>query len=389
MKEAFTVERYWFRWGLILLCWLAIGLFFAGRNIVSFLSRGVPIAWAEGVLFQIIYYLVWGLFTPLIFWIAKRYEILRQQKRSIQIQRGVILLAFGLVVAPLQMVLDFVSATLVGRFLLNFSTERILQVYRNMPRFVLIESFTGLATYALIVGVYYAYGYYRRFREREMRAAQLEGQLAHAQLENLKMQLHPHFLFNTLHAISVLMHDDKEAANSMLVRLSELLRATLDSAATQETTLKQELELLQPYLDIEQIRFSDRCQVELKIDPVTLDARVPSLILQPLVENAMRHGVAHCVGRGIVEISAVREGDKLRLKVRDNGPGLRGNVQAALRRGLGLTNSLMRLSQLYGNDASLEICNASENGILLQPSDGGVLVEVLIPFQHLQSEDLK
>src|SRR5262249_2873049 len=155
----------------------------------------------------------------------------------------------------------------------------------------------------------YALDYYQKFQERELKAAQLEGRLAQAELQNLKAQLQPHFLFNTLHAISVLMQENVQAANRMLVRLSELLRMALDTAGAQEVTLKQEVEFAQRYLEIEQTRFQDRLSVKIDVDPSALDARAPSLLLQPLVENAVRHGIARRAGAGLLEIIARREGD--------------------------------------------------------------------------------
>jgi signal transduction histidine kinase len=382
MSEAGMAERRWMKWGLVFLCWAGVGVFFAGRNVVASISRGRPIAWVEIVCFELIYWLIWGLFTPAIFSFVRRYRILPPRRTENALKA----LGFGLVVAPLQVTLEAVVSNLIAWRALHQPTEEILRRLASMPRIILIESFTGFVTYAVIVGCFYAFDYYQKFRERELRAAQLEGQLAQAELQNLKMQLHPHFLFNTLHAISVLMQEDVTAANRMLVRLSELLRVTLDNAGTQETSLKQEMEFLQRYLDIEQIRFADRCQVRIKIDPAALDARVPSLILQPLVENALRHGIARRAGVGVVEITGHREGDKLRLKVRDNGPGLREDIPAALAQGVGLSNTQARLTQLYGGGASLEISNAAEDGALTTAADGGVLVTVVIPFQRHQPD---
>src|SRR5262249_32977164 len=162
-----------------------------------------------------------------------------------------------------------------------------------------------------------------------LKASQLEARLAQAQLQALKSQLHPHFFFNTLHAISSLMRKDIEAADRMLTRLSDLLRLTLENVGAQETTLRQELDFLEGYLEIEQTRCRDRLQVKIEIEPETLDARVPNLILQPLVENAVRHGVAPRAAPGRIEISARRVGGKLEMQVRDNGAGLPTNNRNA------------------------------------------------------------
>jgi len=368
MSEVSMAERRWMKWGLVFLCWLGIGVFFAGRNVVVSISRGRPIAWVEIVCFELIYWLIWGLFTPAIFSFVRRYRILPPYR----IVSGLKVIGFGLLVAPLQVTLEAVVNNLIAWRALHQSTEEILRRVALMPRIVLIESFTGFVTYAVIVGCFYAFDYYQKFRERELKAAQLEGRLAQAELQNLKTQLHPHFLFNTLHAISVLMQENVPAANRMLVRLSELLRMTLDSAGAQEVKLKQEMEFVQRYLEIEETRFQDRLSVKMVADPAALDARVPSLLLQPLVENAVRHGIARRAGAGLLEIRAQREGDKLRLQVRDNGPGLQMDSNGEMVKGVGLSNTRARLDQLYGSAHSFEIGN---------DGDGGVLVTVTIPFR--------
>ena len=205
-----------------------------------------------------------------------------------------------------------------------------------------------------------------------MRALELEGLLTRAELQNLKMQLHPHFLFNTLHTISVLMMRNVTAANRMLIRLSDLLRITLDNAGAQEVTLKQELDFLNGYLEIEQTRFHDRLTVNRDIDPATLDVMVPNLLLQPLVENAIRHGISTRADAGLIEIRSRREADRLVIEISDNGQGLPGNVK----KGVGLANTEARLEQLYGNSHSFA---------LLPAPSGGLLVRIVIPI-HEDSE---
>ena len=221
-----------------------------------------------------------------------------------------------------------------------------------------------------------AYDYYRRFRERERRAAQLEveaaqleTQLAQAQLDALKMQLHPHFLFNTLNSISVLMRDDATAANRMLIRLSELLRVALKSEGRQEIPLRQELEFLRGYLEIEQTRFQDRLMVDFDIEKETLDAQVPNLILQPLVENAIRHGIAPRAEAGLIQVQARRENSFVELCVSDDGAGL--NESEMQGNGIGLSNTRKRLEKLYGEQYGFEISS---------PAGGGLQVRLKIPF---------
>jgi sensor histidine kinase YesM len=199
--------------------------------------------------------------------------------------------------------------------------------------------------------------YYRRYRQRELKASQLEAKLALAQLEVLKMQLQPHFLFNTLHAISTLMYRDVEGADRMVSRLSDFLRLTLDSAGVQEVALRREMEYLDKYLEIEQVRFGDRLVVGRAIDPEALDLLVPNLVLQPLVENAVRHGIAPRAAGGRIQVTAHVQGGSLAIEVLDDGDGA-----ADIREGVGLSNTRARLDQLYGAAARMQLGNADGGG---------------------------
>jgi LytS/YehU family sensor histidine kinase len=242
-----------------------------------------------------------------------------------------------------------------------------------------LEQFLGRATsqlhielliYAATLGLGYAVSYYARFREREFRASQLEAQLAQAQLQALKMQLHPHFLFNTLNGIASLVRDNKNrAAVDMLAGLSDLLRYTLENAGKQEVPLKEELEFLELYLGIQQMRFPDRLRVEMRVAPETLDALVPNLILQPIVENAIRHGISQRPTPGVVGIEASRDGERLRVNVYDDGPGLRPNGGTG--GGVGLSNTRERLAQLYGE---------RQRFTLSEREGGGVEAALVLPF---------
>lgn len=268
----------------------------------------------------------------------------------------------ALVTVPIYQVLSDQMQTqldFVGWFNLLFTAQ--------FPGFLLI--------YWLLLGVLQALAYYEKFRERELEASILETQLAQAQLQLLKMQLHPHFLFNTLNAITALMHQDVDLADRMIARLGELLRTTLENAGTQEVPLKQELEFINPYLEIEQARLGPRLNVSFAIEPEAMDAQVPNLLLQPLVENAIRHGIGPRPVPGIIEIGAQREGESLTLTVRDNGPGLNGKHLNG-KRGIGLQNTRARLKQLYGDNHRFEIANAP---------NGGLLATITIPFREAAS----
>ncbi|MHC4945171.1 MAG: sensor histidine kinase [Planctomycetota bacterium] len=224
--------------------------------------------------------------------------------------------------------------------------------------------------YWLILLFFLGIDYYRRYRERVVRTSRLEAQLARAQLQVLKMQLHPHFLFNTLHAISALMHRDLEAAERMITRLSELLRLSLENLGSQEVTLRKELDFLKVYLDIEQIRFGDRLMVERRVEPEALPALVPNLILQPIVENAINHGISKIASQGRITLQAGKLDHTLCIEVCDNGPGL-PEGEATPRSKVGLANTMARLEQLYGNRGEIEF---------VTPEVGGLTVRMRIPF---------
>ena len=224
------------------------------------------------------------------------------------------------------------------------------------------------SVYLPIVVIAFAIGYYLRFRERELRAIQLEGQLAKAHLQALKSQLQPHFLFNTMHSISALMHTDVAAADKMMTLLCDLLRMSLEKTGVQLTTLNCELEFLDSYLAIEKLRFGDRLRVVTDVPSDTLGAHVPHLILQPLVENAVRHGVSKRSTEGEVGIAVSHDDHHLYLRVKDDGPGLSEHPP---KRGLGLEATRERLQTLYGDNQSIEIRNTPQ---------GGVEVCVRIPF---------
>lgn len=277
------------------------------------------------------YWYIWAAFVPLIIWFARRYDPEQSLKRVVTAT-----FAFGILIAPVQAAIENLLA-FAGEHLRGVPPERIATT-QQLERSIFLEIFPNYIVYLMIVAAYYGYEYYRRYRERQLRSTELEGRLAEAELQSLKMQLQPHFLFNTLNTISVLMMRDAETANLMLVRLSDLLRLTLDQVGTQEVSLKQELEFLDVYLKIEEMRFQDRLKINVAIDPSTPDAAVPNLILQPLAENAIRHGIAKQTGVGRIDIRAKREGVNLRLEVQDNGPGLRAGAKMP-EMGVGLTNS--------------------------------------------------
>ena len=229
----------------------------------------------------------------------------------------------------------------------------------------------SLMTYTTVVGLAYAAWFHRESQQSALTAAHLETRLMETRLRTLEAELHPHFLFNTLHAISTLIHSKPDSADRMISRLSDLLRLTFDRSGSARISLQEELEFLQKYLEIEQTRFQDRLGVNFDIDPNTLDAEVPRLILQPLVENAIKHGLSPKPGHGLITITAERRNGSLSLEVRDNGVGLNARTRARLHEGVGLSNTRDRLDCLYGSAHRLEFSDGN----------GGLAVRLEFPFQ--------
>ena len=275
--------------------------------------------------------------------------------------------------------LVFSFAHIIGllgvRFLLweNGGKSPLATWEQYFQRRVFEQMDASLMVYAVIVGVSHAVAYYHELQERKLKAAQLETRLIEARLKTLEAELHPHFLFNTLHAISTLVHRDPESADRMISRLSDLLRITFDRSGEPKVSLKEEIEFLQKYLDIEQTRFQDRLTVSVHVEPEALDGEVPRMILQPLVENAIKHGIAGRSGGDNIRITAGLDGERLWMQVRDNGAGLQVRTLKALRTGIGLSNTRARLDCLYGRHYRLEFSD----------KHGGLSVLIEIPFQRV------
>ena len=302
---------------------------------------------------------VWAALTPLILWLARRFPVdHRAWYRAAPIH-----IVAGLAIVVVQ---RLVYVALVP----PSSPEWRIHDLASLTRYILVMMDYGILLYAMVLLIHYAMEYYARYQKGRIRASQLETRLAQAQLQALKMQLHPHFLFNTLHSISTLVQENPEAAEGMIARLSELLRLSLENTGAQEVPLSTELEFIERYLEIERIRFDDRLQVRFDIDPQTLDAEVPNLILQPLVENAIRHGILPDRA-GLIEVRSRLTGGKLLLQVIDNGPGLsceKPSSQPGC--GVGLSNTRARLEAAYGKEHDF---------LLRAASNGGVEAAILIP----------
>ena len=362
-------KRWWGRWAAVWAIASLLGLFFAAQMHFSGAAFGRPVGWAQALYWALGDWYEWAILSPLIFWLSSRFSFERiGWRRSL----GVHFFA-GILLSVAHLLLCGLAEQLQGwvegnRIAFSASFQRLF-----MNRFHF-----NLAVYALIVCAWHAWGYYRKYRDRDAQAAELAGRLAQAQLQALLMQLNPHFLFNALHAVSSLMLRDVVAANRMITRLGELLRLTLDTTDQPEVALKQELDFLRRYLEIEQIRFGDRLGMRLDVEPATLDAAVPNLILQPLVENAIRYAIEPNTEPGKIEIRTARNNGQLLLQVSDNGVGGRPqdspevNGACRMREGIGLSNTRQRLRQLYGEKQNLE---------LKYRDSGGLLVSITIPFR--------
>ncbi len=363
--------RRWLGWLSIFGCFTLVGLMFAGQWYVGYRANGYPVTWLQVLTWALTEWELWALLSPFILLLARRFYIDRQNRgRTIPVHLGL-----GLGFSFIHIVLHAAAeqwATWAWTPNEHMSFTSSIY-YLSTKKFHL-----NLLTYFVIVGVSHAVEYYRRYQERERTAALLEAQLSRAQLQALKMQLHPHFLFNTLNTISALIHRDPRAADRMVARLGDLLRLTLDNHGVEEVTLKEELEFLAKYLEIERTRFHDRLSVYMEIEPESLDARVPNLLLQPLVENAIKHGISARPGAGHIELTARRENGMLLLSVRDDGIGLPPDWLTCGQSGVGLTNTRARLAQLYGARHTFSLTNIA---------GGGLEVAITIPFNAVAADD--
>jgi len=299
---------------------------------------------------------LWAAFTPIIFALSSRVTFERSK---------------WWVHLPVIVIVGFLVSFVV-LFVLGYARMTIFEIpRRGVPGFTpLLEigrfRFANqLLVYFAVLAAGYAREYFLRDQERQREAIALHAQLADARLEALRAQLNPHFLFNTLNAIAALVERDPAGVRRMIARLGDLLRYTIDRQGTATVRLREELDFLQRYIEIMEIRFQGRLHVELKIDPGALDVLVPSLVLQPIVENALEHGANRAEGEGRIEIAAHRNSDRIELSVRDNGPGFRAPSE-----GVGLANTRARLAQLYGGSASLTLASAP---------GGGTIATIVIP----------
>lgn len=345
-------------WRLAAAFWALFGIISGIQVWISMITHGHSVPRLLG------YYLAvwefWLIPTAAIFWLARRFPVIPPRRLSILVHllaANVIAIAHGLFwLALLILVKPF------DRMTAEPSELKIAEIlFARLPLECIL--------YCLVLGAALALDFYERYRERELRAAQLEASLAEARLRALELQLQPHFLFNTMNAISALVRNRRnDEAVTMMAGLSELLRYTLDHAGEQQVALEEEVAVLRRYLEIQHARFPDRMSFEIDLSPDARRGAVPTLLLQPLAENAVRHGIALSVSPGVVEVRAFRRGGRLMIEVFNSGV-----LDAPSNRGIGLRNTRERLQHLYGEEGRFDLASA----------DGGVLASLSIPWSEV------
>ena len=351
------LSRRWVRYALIWGVWTIVTLFFTSQVYVMSTASSQPRKYGYGMelLGQASACYLWALATPIVLWLARRYCIQRQN----WLRRAAFHFVSSLIFSSVLLALHYLALMAIFDITTSITAFRVFRfVYLNLEKWLLV--------YWTILLMSHAFSYYNSYRKGELKASELRTQLVQSQLEALKMQVHPHFLFNTLHSISALLSKDTEAARKMITRLGDFLRLTLENSGSMEVTLQQEIEFLNGYLEIERIRFQDRLTTDIRVDPDVLDVRVPNLILQPIVENAMRHAIGNSTS-GRVEVTAVPRNGVVRIEVKDNGPGIDSERMLESRRGkgLGLANTQARLAGLYGAAARFEMLNNPTGGLVV------------------------
>jgi signal transduction histidine kinase len=342
-------------WGAVFACWTLLALLFASQTLLYYAYAGNHVSSWRVVAPALADWYLWAALTPAIAWLARRAPIVSPRWPRALLVHVPASIAFAVLKLGLRVGVGRLSPALAT------PAFRVL---------VLAQFHLNLITYFVIAGLAHAVDYYRKYQERERRASQLEARLAQAQLEVLRMQLHPHFLFNTLHAISTLVRSDPDAAEQTIAQLSDLLRLTLDNIGREKIPVKDELEFIDRYLAIQQTRFGARLTVRQRVDPGVLDALVPSQILQPLVENAIRHGIGPRAKGGAVDIDVSERHGCVVIRVSDDGRGMPAGGAAALTLGVGLTNTRARLAELYGPGDHLTLSS--------DPL-GGFVAEIAVP----------
>ncbi|NOT06865.1 MAG: histidine kinase [Gemmatimonadales bacterium] len=343
--------------------WLVIVVGTGFQNYATYTLKGEKTTLGKTLLWAFNDWTGWLLLGPLVFYLARRFRIERPMVQSRLALHALLALLVSAAHGLMYWWMEFMTGGL----------WKEMTPWQLVPVYISKSLIFGLMIYGALVAASHGIEYYRRYKDRELRATQLTSQLSKARLEVLKMQLQPHFLFNTLHAISALVTKNPSAADRIITRLGDLLRLSLQSNGTQEVPLKQELEFVDKYIDIQLTRFQDRLHIQVNAAPDALTGMVPSLLLQPLIENSIKYGVERHEAPSRIDVRARKVGDRLRLEVADDGPGFPATIKTPLPgRGLGLANTRARIAALYGDAGTLEIGEAP---------GGGALVIIDLPFR--------
>ncbi|NVJ21109.1 histidine kinase [Myxococcus sp. AM011] len=366
--EEQTPSSSWRRWLTWVAVWTAPGTLSALETYFFSQSSPRPLEPWRAFLSQLPAWYVWVFATPLVFHLARRWRLGRPFQVRAWAGHLLACLGVGSLFALVYTVCQRAFAPGMSGSGVAFA-PMLLRFWLGWLPMVAM-------TYAAVVGVAQSLASQQRAREKERQAAALAIELSEARLQALQVQLHPHFLFNTLNSIVVLVREQEtDTAARMLVLLGDILRGLLRQGATQEVSLREEVAVLSRYLEIQQLRFQDRLRVDWDVDEALLDARVPHLVLQPLVENAIRHGVSARSAAGVLHIRARRQGAALALEVEDDGPGLPAGFDLERSPGIGLSNTRARLSQLYGGAGRV---------VVAPPREGvGTVATVTLPFHSV------
>src|SRR3989440_1034036 len=353
--ENFTIKCR--RAALLFVGWTLVSIIFAGISYAAAVGENnKEFGFVSALRLNLVQFYVWAILSPVVFRFSRRFPV---ELRPLNVRNLLLYFPALISFAGIHQVIHLaVLWSITSRWRQKYPA--LIDCYRAYFAF---GFYIDLIIASLIVVAVHALLYYQNFRASELAQSSLITQLAQAQLRALKMQLHPHFLFNTLHSISSLVLEDPPKANSMIARLGDFLRLTLENSNQQLVSLKEETEFLRCYLEIEQVRFGDRLTVAFELEPQTLSAQVPHLILQPVVENAIQHAIAPRAMRGHINIEAKRLNSSLRLEVRDNGPGISSTVNLLGKKCVGLTNVRTRLQQIYGTGFRFDLMNANDGGL--------------------------
>ena len=356
------MERRWFKFFTLAAIWAFIGLLLATEvyfNIRAGMKSDDIHFWEVGMP-QFVRAVMWGLMAPFIL----------QAREKMPLSRGHWIggISFHLFFSFLIMAVFFLGRIFFGDL---ESNEPLSGFWETAQSNFYGRNIIDMAFYWAVLAFGFSNEIYHKYRNEELRSAQLETRLIETELKALRQQMHPHFLFNTMNTIAVLVREKKnDEAVTLVARLSSLLRMALDNTGVQEVTLRQEMDFLEKYLEIQKARFSDRLEVLVEITPEAMQARIPNLLLQPLVENAILHGIAPRPGPGHVDLLGRVDGSNLHLEVRDDGLGFDGTKRA--KEGIGLANTRERLTKIYG----------ARGQLLLRSEPGhGVSVQIVLPYR--------